>query len=1080
MTDALDALRRVDFDWVRTLDSIWIDTTPTGGPNERLVPDIVADLHRKARQPADRALGRVLVGQSGIGKTHLVGQLRREAWRTGAWFVPLDVLGLTDFWRSAALSFVTALLQTMPDGRRQSDAVLAGVARRFRVEAQVEAAFNTPNMDARRIVDVLVRALMSVDAGRALKHLDVFRALCLLRSQDLAVVGLAHAWLQGYDADPAERAALGFKTPPPAPVELVRGMCWIMALSGPTLIAVDQIDGVIETGRLAAEDGIDAEAGLAEVLAAGLLEVNIVCDRSMTAVTCLQESWARLGARGLRPMLDRFAEAIGLVGMNERAAAAALVASRLEPAYADAGYVPQFPTWPFSERALADAAAAGMMPRTLLMRCDAFRRRCLTEGAVSVCDSLSAAGAPQEDLPQGAEFDLAAACREADIAGIRSDDDTWLGQLLRDTFDLYALEDDPDDTLDVASKGEPDQRIPPLHGRLIYIHRDENDRERHVCYRALQHHNAIAFQARLRAALTASGISARIPDRELLLIRRGPMPGGAKTKQLVDAFTAAGGLSIDPSDADLRVFVALRDLHSRAQEDGASDRFERWIRAEQPLVNTAFFRDAGLAHAAKAGQAQGTAHVAGERPAPPVRSPVLEGQAAAESFAIAKEPASPTAAHAEAGKTVQPDQRTPRQLAPDAEVVAIPVGHRLSPDAPGVSLPLRLLPRHTAIIAGSGSGKTVLLRRLVEEAALAGIPAIVIDPNNDLSRLGDRWPERPRGFAPEDDRKAALYAERVEVVIWTPGVHAGNPLFLSVLPDFAELGEDRDERQQAIEMAAETLGPLAGAKTNLQRGVLADSLRCFAERGGGNLAAFMALLADLPDGISQIGSAAKLGLGMADQLHAAIATNPLLKVEGTVLDPRHLFFGRDPARTRISVINLSGLASDAAREDFVNRLQMTLFGWIKKNPSPRGMLYVVDEAQTFLPAQRASPSLGSGIKLVAQGRKYGLGMIVATQVPRGIHNQVVSNCTTQFFGRQSAPATIAAAQEILAANGGAAADIGKLAAGEFYFATEGSGRPAKLRTPLCLSYHPANPPTPEEVIRQAKRSTEPGTCARAS
>jgi hypothetical protein len=47
--------------------------------------------------------------------------------------------------------------------------------------------------------------------------------------------------------------------------------------------------------------------------------------------------------------------------------------------------------------------------------------------------------------------------------------------------------------------------------------------------------------------------------------------------------------------------------------------------------------------------------------------------------------------------------------------------------------------------AGAGSGKTVLLRRIVEEAALAGIPAIVIDPNNDLSRLGDAWPERPAG-----------------------------------------------------------------------------------------------------------------------------------------------------------------------------------------------------------------------------------------------------------------------------------------------------------------------------------------------
>lgn len=134
------------------------------------------------------------------------------------------------------------------------------------------------------------------------------------------------------------------------------------------------------------------------------------------------------------------------------------------------------------------------------------------------------------------------------------------------------------------------------------------------------------------------------------------------------------------------------------------------------------------------------------------------------------------------------------------------------------------------------------------------------------------------------------------------------------------------------------------------------------------------------------------------------------------------------------------------------------------------MLYVVDEAQSFLPAQKASPSLGSGIKLVAQGRKYGLGMIVATQVPKGIHNQVVSNCTTQFFGRQSAPATIAAAQEILSASGGGGGDIGKLKAGEFYFASEGSGRPAKLRTPLCLSYHPANPPTPEQVVQVARQS----------
>jgi hypothetical protein len=105
----------------------------------------------------------------------------------------------------------------------------------------------------------------------------------------------------------------------------------------------------------------------------------------------------------------------------------------------------------------------------------------------------------------------------------------------------------------------------------------------------------------------------------------------------------------------------------------------------------------------------------------------------------------------------------------------------------------------------------------------------------------------------------------------------------------------------------------------------------------------------------------------------------MLRADGPILDPKLLFFSSDPARVRLSVINLSGLTSDTAREDFVNRLQMTLFGWIKKNPSTTGLLYVIDEAQGFLPSQKPALSLGSGIKLVARARQYGLGMIVATR-----------------------------------------------------------------------------------------------------
>ncbi|UDL93618.1 ATP-binding protein [Lichenihabitans sp. PAMC28606] len=1065
MSLALDALRDADFGWLRSLESVWSDAdTTVGGPNEALLDSLVADFFRKTKEASTKPPGHVLVGAAGIGKTHLVGTLRRRTWDGGGWFVLLDILGVTDFWKSAALSFLTSLLQEMPDGRRQHEAVLAGVARRFQIERQVHEAFETPNIDPSKIVDLLVGGLMRGDRVNALRHQDVFRALALLRSNHAGTMSFAHSWLQGYEAEEDTGRKLGFKGAPPTHVELVRGMSWIMSLAGPTLVAVDQIDSIVIPSNMfqhrLSEDGRPAQP-IGEVLAAGLLELYDVLHRSMTVVTCLYDSWERIKAHALDSAVHRFQPQTALLGMGDRAHIENLIVSRLTPAYAAVAFTPAFPSWPFSKAAIDNATGRGMTPRAILMRCDAFRRHCIDEARIELCDSLLPV-APEADQtientgPQTPLFDLEAMRRQVDIAGlIQNDDDGEFGRLLRGVFGLYAVQIDPDEAIDVEAKGDSAQCTPPLHGRLTFTFHAESDRERHYCYRALEHTNANAFQSRLRAALTASGITADMADRRLLIIRKAPVPGGVKTRQMVEVFTKAGGCIIDPSEDDLMTFVALRQLRDEAANHRKRNEFDAWLRATKPLCDTAFFKQAGLCPP----PGTSVSDVVDAMPAPPVETVLIEGVATA---------ASPVAA-----PLAEPKRPTKRAVAPPLVAVpptAIVIGHRMAVGGEAVSLPLALLPRHTAIIAGSGSGKTVLLRRLIEEAALAGIPAIVIDPNNDLSRLGDPWPERPGSFTPDDDEKAARYRETVEVVVWTPGVRAGNPLFLSVLPDFSGLGDNLDERDQACEMATETVAPLAGAKNGLQRGVLADAMRYFAGQGGGDLKAMTTLLTDLPDGISEIGNAAKLAAGMADQLHAAVATNPLLRVDGPVLDPKRLFNGPDAGRTRISVINLSGLASDAAREDFVNRLQMTLFSWIKKNPSPTGRLYAIDEAQNFMPSAQAAISRGSAVRLFAQARKYGLGMVVATQAPKGIDNKIVSNCTTQFFGKQNSPTDIGSVKDLIAGKGGAADDVAKLAMGEFYFASEKSGKPAKIRTPICLSYHPANPPTPEEVVVQAKRS----------
>ena len=351
----------------------------------------------------------------------------------------------------------------------------------------------------------------------------------------------------------------------------------------------------------------------------------------------------------------------------------------------------------------------------------------------------------------------------------------------------------------------------------------------------------------------------------------------------------------------------------------------------------------------------------------------------------------------------------------------------------------------------------------------------MLDSNNDLVRLSDPWPELPGAFSDEDAAKAARFFARTEVVVWTPGCAGGNPLALAPLPDFAALRDDAEEREMAVGMAAATLEklvPSGGARGQLRMGVLVDALRHFARAGGGPLQDLVTLLRELPPDVCDIGGAAQLAGEVADALLAARSRNPLLDGDGTALDPAVLLGGAS-GRTRVSVVNLAGLPGEEARQDFVGRLLMALFGYIRSHPAggelPASGLLVMDEAQNFVPSDRAGPSRSATVALVRQARKYGLGMVFATQAPKAIDHNIIANCTTQLFGLTNSPAALDAVREMLRSRGGGGEDLGRLPRGQFYLTTEGADRPMKLQTPLCLTHHPASPPTEEEIIACAAR-----------
>ena len=77
-----------------------------------------------------------------------------------------------------------------------------------------------------------------------------------------------------------------------------------------------------------------------------------------------------------------------------------------------------------------------------------------------------------------------------------------------------------------------------------------------------------------------------------------------------------------------------------------------------------------------------------------------------------------------------------------------------------------VLARHAAMLGSTGPGKTVMAKTVIE-AAIAGIPSLILDPQGDLARLALGIDEvNLREHGGEVDRMKKLMS-KMEVRIWT-------------------------------------------------------------------------------------------------------------------------------------------------------------------------------------------------------------------------------------------------------------------------------------------------------------------------
>jgi len=356
------------------------------------------------------------------------------------------------------------------------------------------------------------------------------------------------------------------------------------------------------------------------------------------------------------------------------------------------------------------------------------------------------------------------------------------------------------------------------------------------------------------------------------------------------------------------------------------------------------------------------------------------------------------------------------------------------------------LTTHGVCVGMTGSGKTGLGISLLEEAALDGIPALVIDPKGDLGNMMLAFPSlQTSDFLPWIDRDAAArkglspeeYAKKTaetwrkglaewgqdasriekfqksaDITIFTPGSTAGLPL--SVLRSFdappLALRDDSDALRDRILTAVSGLLALIGIAVDPIRSrehILISNILQNAWNQGRNL--------DIPGLIREIQNPPFGKIGVFDlesffsskeRFDLAMRLNNLLAspgfsvwMQGEALDIGRLLFTPE-GKPRISILSISHL-SDAERMFFVTILLNELIGWMRGQPgtsSLRALLYM-DEIYGYFPPTAVPPSKTPMLILLKQARAYGLGVVLATQNPVDLDYKGLSNAGTWFIGR---------------------------------------------------------------------------------
>ena len=380
-----------------------------------------------------------------------------------------------------------------------------------------------------------------------------------------------------------------------------------------------------------------------------------------------------------------------------------------------------------------------------------------------------------------------------------------------------------------------------------------------------------------------------------------------------------------------------------------------------------------------------------------------------------------------------------------------------------VQIDKMVLARHAAMLGSTGSGKTVMAKTVIEEAALAGIPSLILDPQGDLARLalaineGDLVEQ-----GGEVDRMKKLIS-KMEVRIWTPLRSKGLPLCIDPFRSPpADL--DAEEAITAWDMVAAGFSNLAGFDVEKTQGKVVKpflyEILVNGTRLGLDVSDFQGLAkvvrepqenftrALYPEAFIDVDDEEKPevptweeimfehGLrdydemlpkstrnDLARRLSAfSSGVNQLLFSNGVPIDIDAFCEPAMPGKVPLNIVYLNTIQDEAQKQYFVQELARELYDWMLTQQPAEGelkLLFFMDEVAPYLPPHPRNPPAKDLIKLIfKQARKYGVACVLATQNVSDVDYKILAQANTTFIGRFTQPQDIDKVRHLLKESGG--------------------------------------------------------------